>query len=115
MEEDVAQGLLSVLPDFMQQILGIKPTDTPEEANRKKQMLERFNQLTDDQQKVVQQKMKEEQEKKKVEEEEKAKKEQAAQQANQDELAMPQGKTTGEGGPGASSKKRTTMTLQSDR
>ncbi len=77
MAEDVAQGILTLLPDFMQQILGAKPTDTPEDAARKKQMLQRYNQLNEEQQQVVQKQMQEEQMKKKREEEEKMQKKQA--------------------------------------
>ena len=116
MTEDVMQGLLSVLPDFMQQILGVKPTDTPEEVARKKQMLQRYHQMNDEQQQVVQKQMKEAQDKKKKEEEERVKKEQEAKQkAEQDELPMPQGKSRGEGTPGMSNKQRTLTKLQKDR
>src|SRR5579859_3552270 len=47
--EDVAKSLLTALPDFMQSMLGVKPTDTPEEAARKKQMLQRYQQLNAEQ------------------------------------------------------------------
>src|SRR5258708_2212336 len=78
MSEDVAQGLVNLLPDFMQQILGLKSTDTPEDAMRKKQMLQRYNQLNDEQQVVVQKQMREEHEKKQKEEQERIQKEQKA-------------------------------------
>lgn len=113
--EDVAQGLLAALPDFMQQLLGINPSDTPEDTAKKKQMLQRYNQMTADEQQYVQKKVQEEQQKKKAEEEEKAKKEQEAKQEEQDELPIPQGKQSGEGMPGMSNKKRTLTKLQSDR
>jgi hypothetical protein len=115
MAEDVAQGLLSVLPDFMQHILGVKPTDTPEEAARKKQMLQRYNQLNDEQQQVVQKQMQEAQAKKRQDEEDRMRKQQEAEQNASQDLPMPQGKTSGEGGPGASQKKRTVTKLQNDR
>ncbi len=112
---DVAQGLLSLLPDFMQSMFGIKPTDTPEDAARKKQMLQRYQQMNADQQQYVQQKVREEQQKKQQEEEEKAQRKQMDEQQAASELPMPQGKTRGEGGPGASQKKRTVTKLQNDR
>jgi hypothetical protein len=115
MAEDVAQGLLSLLPDIMQQILGVKSTDKPEEAARKKQMLQRYTQLNDEQQQVVQKQMRESQEKKQKEEEEKAKKRQEEQASASDDLPIPQGTSRGEGGPGASGKQRTTTKLQNDR
>jgi hypothetical protein len=115
MAEDIAQGLLSVLPDFMQSMLGVKPTDSPEEAARKRQMLQRYTQLNNEQQQVVQKKLQEEHQKKQIEEQEKAQRQQEEQQKAQSEVVMPQGKTSGEGGPGASNKKRTMTKLQNDR
>lgn len=116
MAEDVAKGLLSVLPDFMQDILHTRPTDTPEQAAKKRQMLQRYNQLTQEQQQFVQQQyQKQAEEKKKREEEEMKKKQEAEQKAAQDELPVPQGKKTGEGMPGASNKKRAITKLQNDR
>lgn len=114
MAEDVAQGLLSLLPDFMQSILGIKSTDSPEEKARKRQMLQRYNEMNADQQRVVQEKMQVAQTKQKQEEEEKLRAKQAQEQESS-ELPMPQGKTRGDAGMGGSAKKRATTKLQNDR
>jgi len=104
------------LPDFMQSMLGAKPTDTPEEATRKKQMLQRYQQLNSDQQQYVQEEMRKSHEaEQKKQEEEAKKKEEEQRKAAEDELPMPVGKTRGEGGPGMSNKKRTLTKLQNDR
>src|SRR5258708_1959539 len=114
--EDVAKGLLSVLPDFMQNMLGVKPTDTPEEAARKKQMLQRYQQLNSEQQQFVQDETRKRHEaEQKKQEEEAKKKEEEQRKAAENELPMPVGKTRGEGGPGASNKKQTLTKLQNDR
>jgi hypothetical protein len=91
---DIGQGLLGLLPDFLQPILGVKPTDTPEEKARKKQMLQRYTQMNADQQQLAQKKFQEQQAQIRQEEEEKAKKQQAAQQKSAS-LPAPTGKRTG--------------------
>jgi|GEM_PF-738419 len=114
--EDITKSLLSFLPDFMQSMLGVKPTDSPEEKARKKQMLQRYQQLNSEQQQFVQDEMrKKQQAEQKKQEEEAKKKEEEQRKAADDELPMPQGKTRGEGGPGASNKKQTLTKLQNDR
>jgi hypothetical protein len=116
MAEDVAQGLLSLLPDFMQSILHTKSTDTPEEAAKKRQMLQRYNQLNAEEQQYVQkQYQKKAEEQKKKEEEEVKKKQEEEQKAAENELPMPQGKQTGEGVPGASKKNNALTKMQNDR
>lgn len=114
--EDVAQGLLQLLPDFLQDLFHVKPTDTPEEAAKKKQMLQRYNQLNAEQQQFVQKKYQEEQAKKKQEEEEATKKKQEEQRkAQENELPVPQGKKTGDWMAGKSQKQNTLTKMQNDR
>ncbi len=106
--EDVAQGILQLLPDFMQDILHMKPTDTPDEKAKKQKMLQNFSQLSAEQQQVVQKKMQEENEKRKKEEEEKmVKRQEDEKKAAENALPEPKGKISGAaaGMPGASRKK----------
>jgi hypothetical protein len=108
--EDVAQGVLSLMPDFMQNMLGLKPTDTPEEAAKKKQVLQRYQQLNAEQQQYVQQQyQKRAEEQRKQEEETIRKKQEEQQKAAQSNTVAPQGKQTGAGAQGAVKK------LQDDR
>ncbi len=113
--QDVGQGMLELLPDFMQRVLGIKNTDTPEEKAKKQQMFQNYQQLSAEDQAYVQKKMqREEAEKQQREQEEEMRKQQ--EMANQSsDLPMPAGKVTGEAAAGASNKQRTTQKLQNDR
>jgi hypothetical protein len=107
--QDVTQGVLSVLPDFMQEILGIKPMDTPQDQARKRQMLQNYQKMNAEQQQIVQQKLRADMAKKKQEEE--AQQRAAAQQkAAQSELPTPSSKHTGAAAPiGGQSKKKSFM------
>lgn len=113
--QDVGQGILQLLPDFMQQILGIKDSDTPEEKAKKKQMLHNYEKLNAEDQAYVQKKMQEEQLKKQQEAQEEEEKRQREAAMQSSDLDIPSGKVTGEAAAGASNKQRTTQKLQSDR
>ncbi|MBW7944466.1 hypothetical protein H3C70_03640 [Patescibacteria group bacterium] len=114
--QDVGSSLFEFLPQELQVILGSKSTDTPEEAERKRKMLQNYQRLTAEDRQYVQKKLQQEQmEKRKKEEEEMRAKQLAAQQT--EELPVPEGKKTGEAalGAGRSKKAQTISKLQNDR
>ena len=104
--EDMVLGMLQLLPDIFQEMLHIKPTDTPEEIAKKKQLIQNLNQMDDEQRQIVAKEFREKQEKQKEEEEEKVRKQQELQAKEQNELPVPKGKTHGimPGMPGQSKK-----------
>ena len=114
---DVAHGVLEVLPDFMQSLFGISPADKPEDAARKRQMLQRYQQMNAEQQQFVQQRTKAEYEKKQQEEARQAQAEKAKRQQQAASLPVPQGRTHGAGAgmPGQSRKKSTIDDLNKKR
>ncbi len=111
MADDVTQGVLNLLPDFLQDIFHVKPTDTPQDAAKKRQMLQNYNKLNSEQQQVVQKQFQEEQMKKRKEEEERIRKKQEEQQkAAQSQVSAPVGKKQGAGaGQAGMSKKQSTI------
>jgi hypothetical protein len=114
--EGMGQEALAFLPDFMQKILGMKSTDTPEEKQKKQQIFQNYQKLNAEDQAYVQKKMQQEQmEKQKKEQEEFERRQQAEMDAANNEVSAPAGKVTGEAAAGASNKQRTTQKLQSDR
>jgi len=113
--EGVGQGMLELLPDFMQELLGIKDSDSPEEKARKRQIFQNYQKLNTEDQAYVQKKMQQEQmEKQRREQEEQQKREQAAMNDSGD-LPIPSGRVTGAGAEGSSNKQRTTQKLNDDR
>ncbi len=113
--EGVGQGMLALLPDFMQELLGIKDSDSPEEKARKRQIFQNYQKLNAEDQAYVQKKMQQEQiEKQRREQEEEQKRQQAAMNDSGD-LPMPAGRVTGAGAEGSSNKQRTTQKLNDDR
>ena len=112
--KDIAQGLASIFD--IKSILGINEIkDTPEEQMKKKQLHQRFNQLTQEEQQVAQQKYQQEMQKKKQEEEEKKIKKQKEDQAKAASIAPPSSPNKGPVGPGGSGKKRAEAKLEMDR
>jgi hypothetical protein len=112
--EDVAQGIIDLLPGPLKNLLGPAPTDTPEEKAKKQAMFQRYQQLSAEDQQYVQKKMQEEAvEKQKLEQEETQKKQMAAQQ--KPAFEMPQGKVRGDAKAGQSKKQNTISKLQDDR
>lgn len=113
----VKDHLFDFLPPALKSILGENPNDNPEEAERKRQMLQNYNKLTADEQQFVQKKLQEEEiEKRKKEEEEQHRRQVAAAQSS-DDVVVPEGKKTGEAamGGGKSKKSQTISKLQNDR
>jgi hypothetical protein len=111
----VGEGLTDFLPGPLQNILGIKSTDGPEEVARKKQMLQNFNKLEADQQEVVAQKMRQREMEARQKQEEEAHQKQIAQQQQSQDLPVPQGKVRGDAQAGQSKKQNTVNKLQNDR
>ena len=96
---DILKGLASLFD--IKTILNLNPqADTPEQQAKKKQLHQRFNQLTQEQQQVAQANYRREMERKKREEEEKQAQKQRDQQAAQS-IAPPSSPSKGPAGPGA--------------
>lgn len=110
---DVAEGLKSLFD--LKLALGIDPqTDDPQTQAKKKQMLQRFNQMTDAEQAVAQQEyQKRLQEKQAQEQEKEARRQQEAQQSQT--LVVPQGQSKGAQNPGGSKKQQAAQRIQQDR
>ncbi len=113
--QGVGQGLLELLPDYMQHILGIKDSDSPEEKAKKKQMFENYQRLSAEDQAYVQKKMQREQMEKQQREQEEEQKRQQEMANQSNDLPIPAGRTSGAGSEGNSNKQRTTNKLQDDR
>lgn len=114
--KDIGKGILEFLPGPIKNLVSPTPNDSPEAAMKKRQMLQRYNQMNAEQQAYVNKKLQEEQmEKRKKEEEEKQRTQMLAQQSN--DLPVPEGKKTGEAamGAGKSNKSQTLSKLQNDR
>ena len=94
---DVAQGLIDFLPPIIRNIIQPKSSDTPEEAAKKKQIFQNYQQLNAEQQRVAQEELqKANLRKQKEQEEDMRKKQEAQQKADSGALAMPSGKRSGE-------------------
>lgn len=112
--QDVVAGLKSLFD--INAMLGINlQHDSPQEQARKKQMLQRWNQLTQDEQKVAQQLYQQKMQKKKQEQEEEEAKKRQEEQAKADSLAPPSSPQKGPVGPSGSKKQRAVTKLQQDR
>lgn len=112
--QDIQKGLLSLFD--IRSVLGIDPkADTPEEQAKKRQMLQRWNELTQDEQKVAQERYQKEMQKKQMEEEEKQQRKQQEEAAKEESIAAPSSPQKGPAGPGASKKQKAAAKLQSDR
>lgn len=112
--KDVVKGLLSLFD--LKSALGIDPqTDDPQTQAKKQQMLQRFNQLSDEQQAVAQQEYQRRMQEKQREEEEKAAQKQQAEQAKAQTLEMPSGPQKGPVGPSGSKKQQAAQRIQQDR
>lgn len=113
--QDVGQSVLGLLPETLQQVLGLKSSDTPEQKAKKQQMLQNYQRLSAEDQAYVREKMQRQEAEKQQKEQEELMKKQQAEAQQDDGLPMPAGKVTGEAAAGASSKQRTVQKLQSDR
>jgi len=93
--KDVGKGLVGLVPAELQSLLGIKSADTPEDATKKRQMLQRYQQMNAEQQQYVQQKLQQEQLEQRQKEETEVRRRQA-EQAQKRQVQAPQGKRTGD-------------------
>lgn len=113
--ENFGQQLKDLIPGFIQEVLGMKSTDTPEEKAKKQQMLQRYQQLNAEDQAYVRQKMQREQAEKQQHEQEEMFRKQQEQAAQGSDLPTPAGKVSGAGADGSSNAKRATNKLNDDR
>jgi len=108
---DILKGLVSLFD--IKSILGLNPqTDTPEEQAKKKQLHQRFNQLTQEQQQVAQENYKREMERKRRIEEEKQAQRQREEQAKAQSIAPPSSPSKG---PAGAKKPAAVDKLEQDR
>lgn len=115
--QDVATGLTDVLPDAVQEVLGMQLND-PQQQARRKQMLEKYNQLTDQDKAYADRLLAQEKQKKEQEEIARQQREkQKAQEKQQSAPTVPAGKKSGmmHGQGGNSNKKATTDWLNQQR
>lgn len=111
---DVAEGLRSLFD--LRAVLGINPeTDDPQTQAQKKQMLQRFDQMTEAEQAVAQEEYQRRLKEKQAQEQEKeAQRQQAAQQQAQT-LEVPTGRQHGAQSPTGSKKQQAAQRIQQDR
>ncbi len=95
MVADVGQGLLSALPDFMQSILHINSTDTPEEKAKKRQSIQKFNSLSDQDRQFTVKKYQERTARQKQEQQQEQQRKAAQENSRSSALPMPKGQKKG--------------------
>jgi len=96
-------------------LLGINSEDSPEDQMKKKQMLQRWNQLNEEQQAVAKKRYQEEMQRKQQEEQEKDIKRQQEAQAKASAIQAPSSPKKGPVGPAGSKKQKATQQLQQNR
>ncbi len=113
--KDIAEGIRSIFS--LNDLLNINPqTDTPEQQAKKKQMHQRYQQLTQDEQAEAQRQYQEEMERKQQEEQEAQEKKRREQEAASQDIQAPSSPQKGPVGPsGNSGKKRAMTKLTNDR
>lgn len=112
--EDIKRGFKDLFD--LEKWLGIEPTpEQVQELERKKILLQRFNQLTDQEQMIAKQRYQERIEKQKLEEEEKQRRKQQEAQQQQQSLNMPHKAQSGPVGPGMSGNQKAKAQLDWDR
>jgi hypothetical protein len=112
--QDIVKGLTSLFD--INSILGIHlEKDDPQTQAKKKQMLQRWNQLNDEDKEYASKKYQEETQKKQKEEQEKEAQKQQAEEAKKQELVVPSSPKNGPVGPGGSKKQKAVSKLQQDR
>ena len=112
--KDIARGLLSLFD--LNALLGIKPgEDDPAQQAKRKQMLNRFNKLTQEQQDIAKQRYQLEMKKKQQEEQEKQAKKQREEQQKANSVELPSSPKKGPVGPGGSKKQKAVQKLEQDR
>lgn len=111
---DVAEGIKSIFNLY--DLFNVNPvTQTPEQQAKKRQIHQRFQQLTQEEQAEAQRQYQEEMERKQQEEQEAHEKRQREQQAASQSIEAPSGSKKGPVGPSGSSKQRAVTKLQTDR
>jgi hypothetical protein len=105
---DIVKGLESLFD--IHELLDINSGDTPEEQSRKKQLNQRFQQLTNEQQEVAKKRYQQEIEKKKLAEEEQEEKKMAKQEKKQAGITPPASPKKGPVGMAGMSKKQKAST-----
>ncbi|HYD34659.1 MAG TPA: hypothetical protein VD999_01185 [Vitreimonas sp.] len=111
--KDILKGLLSIFD--LNAMLGIKPAeDDPALQAKKKQMLNRFNKLTEEEQQVAREKYQLAMKKKQQEEQEKQMRKQQEEQQKANSVELPSSTKKGPVGPGAK-KPKAVQKLEQDR
>jgi len=113
--QGVGQGIVDLIPDFLQEVLGIKNTDSPDSKAKKKQIFDNFQSLSADEQAYVQKKMQREQAEKQAQEQAVMERKQREAVEKENSVVVPTGRVTGEAAAGASKSDQATQKLQSDR
>lgn len=116
LSEGVAEGLLDFLPGPLKRLLDIRPSDTPEEQQRKQQMIQNYQRMNEEQRQYVLQEAQKQQELKQRQAEEDAHRQQLEEQRRAQSVQVPQGKRTGDMNAADQSKKQQAVTkVQNDR
>ncbi len=112
--QDIVKGLTSFFD--INAILGINPeADDPQTQAKKKQMLQRWNNLTDEDKQYASKKYQEELQKKKQEQQEEETRKRQAEQAKSQQLVVPSSPKKGAVGPGGSQKQQVVSKMEQDR
>lgn len=113
--ESVAEGVLDFLPGPLKSLLGIKPSDNPEEQQRKRQMIQNYQQMNEEQRQYVLQEAQRQQALKQQQAEEDAQRQQMEEQQRASSVQVPQGKRTGDMNAHHSKKQQAVTKMQNDR
>lgn len=112
--QDIGKGLLSLFD--INTLLGVNAQkDDPQTQAKKKQMLQRWNQLDEEDQAQVKKRYQETMQKKQQEEKEEQAKKQQAEQAKAQQVVVPSSPKKGPIGPGGTGKQRAVNKLEQDR
>lgn len=115
MAQDIGKGILSLF-DINTLLGGAPQNETPDQQAKKRQMHQRWQQMTQEEQAYAQQKYKEEMAKKQQKEQEKQQRRQAEEEKNAESIAVPSSPQKGPVGPASGNKKKaTTQRLQTQR
>ena len=113
--EGIVGGVLDFLPGPLKRLLNISPGDTPEEQQRKRQMLQNYQRMNEEQRQYVIQEAQKQQALKQQQAEEDAQRRQMEAQQRASSVQIPQGKRTGDMNANQSKKQQAVTKLQNDR
>lgn len=113
--QDVAEGLLDFLPGPLKSLLNIRPSDTPEEQQRKRQMIQNYQRMNEEQRQYVAQEAQKQQALKQQQAEEDAQRRQMEAQQRASSAEIPQGKRTGDMNANQTKKQQAVTKMQNDR